>query len=58
MILREITTEPNMIFDRDWVLNNWRMSIGLTHKPKIYQNTALRGGPRWRFSKEILSFCS
>ena len=37
-------------------LNNWRMSIGLTHKPKIYQNTALRGGPRWRFSKENFKF--
>ena len=32
------------------------MSIGYTHKPKIYINSALRGGPRWRFSKENFKF--
>lgn len=37
-------------------LNNWGMSIGYTHKPKIYINSALRGGPRWRFSKENFKF--
>ena len=37
-------------------LNNWGMSIGLTHKPRIFLNSALRGGPRWRFSKENFKF--
>jgi uncharacterized protein DUF5916/cellulose/xylan binding protein with CBM9 domain len=34
------------------------INIGLTHKPRIYSNTMLRGGPRWRFSEEnaIFSF--
>lgn len=33
-------------------LNNSRISSWLTHKPRIYDNTTLRGGPRWRFSEE------
>jgi hypothetical protein len=37
-------------------LNNWGMSIGFTHKPRIFLNSALRGGPRWRFSKENFKF--
>ena len=28
------------------------ISTWLTYKPRIYDNTALRGGPRWRFSEE------
>jgi hypothetical protein len=38
--------------------NTWWISLGLTHKPRIYSNTILRGGPRWRFSEEnsIFSF--
>lgn len=37
-------------------LNNWGVSIGWTHKPRIFLNSALRGGPRWRFSKENFKF--
>ena len=33
-------------------LNNSVISSWLTYKPIIYDNTALRGGPRWRFSEE------
>ena len=33
-------------------LNNSAISSWLTYRPRIYDNTALRGGPRWRFSKE------
>ena len=33
-------------------LNNSVISSWLTYKPRIYDNTALRGGPRWRFSEE------
>ena len=33
-------------------LNNSVISTWLTYKPRIYDNTALRGGPRWRFSEE------
>lgn len=38
--------------------NTWWINLGLTHKPRIYSNTMLRGGPRWRFSEEnsIFSF--
>jgi hypothetical protein len=32
--------------------NNWWTEIGGAHKPRIYINTYLRGGPRWRFSQE------
>ena len=33
-------------------LNNSRISSWITHKPRIYDNSALRGGPRWRFSEQ------
>ena len=33
-------------------LNNSAISSWLTYRPRIYDNTALRGGPRWRFSEE------
>lgn len=36
--------------------NNWWVDVGLIHKPRIYTNTALRGGPRFRFSRENISF--
>lgn len=39
-------------------LNNWGLNIGFTHKPRIFQNSALRGGPRWRFSEENFKFIS
>jgi hypothetical protein len=37
-------------------LNNWWAEIGGAHKPRIYTNTMLRGGPRWRFSEENFGF--
>ncbi len=33
--------------------NNWTGGTGFEFKPKIYSNTALRGGPKLRFSDEI-----
>ncbi len=32
--------------------NNWWSEAGGAHKPRIYSNTVLRGGPRWRWSDE------
>ncbi|MBQ4913967.1 carbohydrate binding family 9 domain-containing protein [Maribacter sp. MMG018] len=32
--------------------NNWWTEVGAAHKPRIYSNTVLRGGPRWRWSEE------
>ncbi len=34
------------------LLNNWNFELGTFHKPRIFENTTLRGGPRWRFSEE------
>ena len=36
--------------------NNWWSEVGLFLRPRNYSNTALRGGPRYRFSKEIVNF--
>jgi hypothetical protein len=36
--------------------NNWWSEMGLAHKPRIFVNTFLRGGPRWRFSQENFGF--
>ncbi len=36
--------------------NNWWTEVGAAHKPRIYTNTVLRGGPRWRFSEENFAF--
>ncbi len=36
--------------------NNWGVDFGAAHKPRIYSNSILRGGPRWRFSKENFQF--
>ncbi|MFL1894126.1 DUF5916 domain-containing protein [Aquimarina sp. 2-A2] len=36
--------------------NNWWTEVGLGHKPRIYGNTVLRGGPRWRFSDDNYAF--
>ena len=36
--------------------NNWWIDFALMHKPRIYTNTILRGGPRFRFSRENISF--
>ena len=35
--------------------NSW-LDFGVAHKPRIYSNTILRGGPRWRFSDENFQF--
>ena len=32
--------------------NNWWSEFGGAHKPRIYSNTVLRGGPRWRWGDE------
>ena len=32
--------------------NNWWTESGFGHKPRIFSNTVLRGGPRWRWSDE------
>lgn len=32
--------------------NNNAININTVHKPRIYINSALRGGPRWRYSQE------
>ncbi|PTM09676.1 MAG: hydrolase [Bacteroidetes bacterium] len=37
----------NLMFNN----NNW-IDLNGVHKPIIYINTALRGGPRWRYSQE------
>ncbi len=36
--------------------NNWWTEVGAAHKPRIFSNTTLRGGPRWRFSEENFAF--
>lgn len=36
--------------------NNWSTEFGAAHKPRIFSNTALRGGPRWRWSNEDLFY--
>lgn len=37
-------------------LNNWFIDFGGAHKPRIFINTFLRGGPRWRFSQENFGY--
>lgn len=32
--------------------NNWWSEGGAAHKPRIFINSFLRGGPRWRFNEE------
>ncbi|EDP72475.1 hypothetical protein FBALC1_15277 [Flavobacteriales bacterium ALC-1] len=32
--------------------NNWFSDFGAAHKPRIFVNTFLRGGPRWRYNEE------
>ncbi len=36
--------------------NNWSAEIGFIHKPRIFTNTILQGGPRFRFSEENINF--
>jgi len=32
-------------------VNNWTLDLGAAYSPRNYMNTTLRGGPRWRISK-------
>ena len=32
--------------------NNWWSEVGFGYKPRIFTNTFLRGGPRWKFNDE------
>ncbi|WP_091902964.1 DUF5916 domain-containing protein [Maribacter stanieri] len=36
--------------------NNWWTEVGAAHKPRIFSNTVLRGGPRWRWSEENFAY--
>ena len=36
--------------------NNWGVEVGFIHKPRIFTNTILQGGPRFRFSEENINF--
>ena len=36
--------------------NNWWTEVGAAHKPRIFSNTVLRGGPRWRWSNENFGY--
>ena len=36
--------------------NNWGIDFGAAHKPRIFSNSILRGGPRWRFSQENFQY--
>ena len=37
-------------------INNWGVDFGAAHKPRIFSNNVLRGGPRWRFSQENFQY--
>jgi len=41
--------------DANWQ-NNWWTEFGGAHKPRIFINTFLRGGPRWRYNQENFFF--
>ncbi len=36
--------------------NNWFTELGAAHKPRIFSNTVLRGGPRWRWAEENFAY--
>lgn len=36
--------------------NNWFTEVGGAHKPRIFINSFLRGGPRWAFAEENFGF--
>ncbi len=41
-------------FNTNWNLkNNWYFGTQLVYKPRIFTNTILQGGPRFRFSEEV-----
>jgi Domain of unknown function (DUF5916)/Carbohydrate family 9 binding domain-like len=35
--------------------NNWAVNYQLIYKPRIFTNTILQGGPRFRFSEEVIN---
>ncbi|GAA4056989.1 DUF5916 domain-containing protein [Flavobacterium chungnamense] len=35
--------------------SNWAIYYQFTHKPKIFTNTILQGGPRFRYSEEVIN---
>jgi hypothetical protein len=35
--------------------NNWYMNYQFVYKPRIYTNTVLQGGPRFRYSEEVIN---
>ncbi|MCF6131636.1 DUF5916 domain-containing protein [Flavobacterium wongokense] len=35
--------------------NNWYLNYQLVYKPRIYTNTVLQGGPRFRYSEELFN---
>lgn len=43
----QYTSNTNLNFK-----NNWNVNLNMFYKPRIYSNTALQGGPRFRFSEE------
>ena len=36
--------------------NNWWTELGAAHKPRIFSNTVLRGGPRWHWQEENFGY--
>lgn len=36
--------------------NNWWANVGFIYKPRIFSNTVLRGGPRFRYSDEFTNY--
>ena len=36
--------------------NNWWTEVGFGYKPRIFSNTILRGGPRWKWNNENFVF--
>ena len=38
--------------------NNYDLDFGGAHKPRIFVNTFLRGGPRWKYNEENFWYVS
>ncbi len=36
--------------------NNWNLNAQVVYKPRIYSNTSLQGGPRFRYSEEFFRY--
>ena len=37
-------------------VNNWTLDFGAAYRPRDYLNTTLRGGPRWRISRNAYQY--